>query len=101
MSAPGALEVTGTVQPGGAALPRSYPVVAGWNMTGFKSSTDPVSVTDGKVYLGNAIVNITQRMYRFNNAAQTWTAVNLVGVDNLNPGEGFWLATTADGTIYP
>lgn len=98
MAAPLTLVVTGTVQPVPPAGPRAYAVAAGWNMVGYKSATDPVTLRTTTVYLGAVETNV-QRMYRFDNTTQAYVLVNKG--DNWTPGWGLWISTTTAGTIYP
>jgi len=72
--------------------PPAYPVVTGWNLIGFKSTT---ARTAGDFLA--AIGGDWTRMYAYGNAK--YSAVS--SDDMMNPGKGYWIAVTAAGTIYP
>ena len=73
-------------------LPRTYPVVEGWNMIGFKSM-DPMKAED---YLdGTDCV----RIYGFDLTEGGW--FSLTSSHNMTPGLGYWVAFSEPGTIYP
>jgi len=92
MSADGELTVTGyeLVAPP-PAVPPSYDVVAGWNMIGFKSTTEQ-SVED---YLGS-MESALQAIYGYDAAAGAYFIPG-----QFKPGYGYWAAFDAPGTIYP
>ena len=92
MTAPSTLTFTGTSSPVPTALPSSYDVVVGWNMIGYRSTTSELA----SVYLAG--VDGFVRLYSYNNL--TGYATVLL-TDSMVPGQGYWLAVTAAGTIYP
>jgi hypothetical protein len=97
MSAPGTLTVTGTVAPVAPNPPSSYDVVVGWNMIGYTSTTSEAA----SVYLAG--VSGIVRLYSYNNVTG-YSSVTTTGTGSaaaMNPGQGYWLAVTAAGTIYP
>ncbi|GAI62757.1 unnamed protein product, partial [marine sediment metagenome] len=77
------------------AVPPSYNLVEGWNLIGFKSlATDTVAA-----YFGTAVTDTMEAMYGYDAATGLYTIIK--STDNLVPGDGCWLAVSADGTIYP
>jgi uncharacterized repeat protein (TIGR01451 family) len=77
------------------SLPPSYPVVEGWNLIGFKSTTpklasDYLAGIDGKYVM----------IYGYDGS---FFIVGTPGHEYLEPGLGYWLAvkTGESGTIYP
>ena len=77
------------------APPVSYKVYTGWNMIGFTSLVDKPWNT----YLGSAGASASA-LYGYN--AGTGAYVPLFGgVANLVVGQGYWLAMSANSTIYP
>jgi len=86
-------QFTFTEKAPGTGTPPSYNVVVGWNFIGFTSTT-PQSPAD---YLG-AVAPHVQAMYGWDRAGQVYYAV---GAGDLTPGEGYWMALDAAGTIYP
>jgi hypothetical protein len=98
MSAPATLVVTGTLQPLPPASPAEYHLAVGWNMVGYKSAVIPVTGRTTTLYLGACETNV-QMMYKFDNANDVFVPVTKG--TTWNPGEGFWIATTIAGTIYP
>ena len=91
MTAGATITENGTVNPTGATLPPSYPVAAGWNLIGFKSTC---ARTAGSYLSGVPWV----RIWSYANGA--WSAVN--SSDKMQPGLGYWIAATSAGTyIYP
>jgi len=89
------LVINGSEQPSpGGAMP-AYDVYEGWNLIGFKSvGTD--TATD---YLGS-VVDTMQRLYGYNAVGDYYITLQDDDGD-LEPGQGYWLAVSADGTIYP
>ncbi len=74
-------------------VPPSYTLSTGWNLIGFKSTTTRTALS----YL-TGVSGITT-IYRFDAATQIY--VTVTGSDNMTPGNGYWLAVTQTGTIYP
>jgi hypothetical protein len=91
MEAAQPLDIAGREMPEGDQLPRYYPVVVGWNMVGFKSTTanNATSYLDGTNYV---------RIYYYVNGQ--W---HLIPTDSayMVPGLGYWVAFLEPGTIYP
>ncbi len=78
------------------AVPPSYAVVEGWNLIGFKSTAakllgDYLASIDGKYII----------LYGYNSESDTYFIAGSAGHEYLQPGLGYWIAMTADGTIYP
>lgn len=96
MDAAGALVVTGSELPAPPQTPPSYDVCTGWNMVGFKSLTEQTATE----YLGALVIGTMEAMYGYDAAAGTYTIIGEAS-PNLVPGDGYWLAVNADGTIYP
>jgi uncharacterized repeat protein (TIGR01451 family) len=72
-------------------VPPSYNVCEGWNLIGVKS-TAPIAAGD---YL-NSLGTTVSKIYGF--AGGAWSI--LTSADMLQPGFGYWVAVTEDGTIY-
>jgi hypothetical protein len=95
MEADQTLNIAGTEMPEGAQLPPAYDVVVGWNMVGFKSTANNVTVEDylaGTEYI---------RIYGFKDG--TWFTIpgTAYNTTMMVPGLGYWVAFTEPGTIYP
>ena len=90
------LTVQGSEQPGPGGYMPEYDVYEGWNLIGFKSVA-PFKAED---YLGTAVMLAFERMYGYDVAAVIYTPIQ-PDVTELQPGQGYWLAVSADGTIYP
>jgi hypothetical protein len=90
------LTISGVELPAPPNAPPAYNLYAGWNLIGFKS----VDVMAADDYFGAAVTDIVVRMYGYDVAGGVYTTI-LVAVDNLQPGQGYWLAVSDDGTIYP
>ena len=93
MTGPAVLTVEGQFQPDPPALPKSYEVNVGWNLIGFHS-TGAMTASD---YLGTDMVGKWARIWGYANGQ--YSPVASTGM--LQPGFGYWLAVTTDGTIYP
>jgi len=89
------LYIAGTKMPEGGELPPAYDVVVGWNMVGFKSTADNVTVEN---YLAGTKYT---RIYGFDN--DTWFVIpgTAYNTTYMVPGLGYWVAFTEPGTIYP
>ena len=78
-----------------------YPVYADWNLIGFKSLASQV-YTD---YLGGEVSGLMAQMYYY--VAQPGGTGYYVPVSTfagdpfMRPGNGYWLAVSGEGTIYP
>jgi len=96
VSTAGALAISGyeLCAPPPLAVPPSYNLVEGWNLIGFKSLS-PIVV---ETYL-DELSDVMEAMYGYDAAAGLYTII-LAGTD-LVPGQGYWLAVSAEGTIYP
>lgn len=105
------LVITGAPLPSAPnpAGPPSYAVYTGWNMIGFTPNTiwpeGSGRFTDEFVgeYLGPAVTGIYQQMYWFD-AWDTglWQPISPRNVfAQMEEGYGYWLATSANGVIYP
>ncbi|WP_129598203.1 Ig-like domain-containing protein [Methanohalophilus profundi] len=68
--------------------PRAYDVYEGWNLIGFKYTGNMIS----SEYLGN-VATSTDRLYGLGGELE-------MGED-MQKGQGYWLAVSQDGTIYP
>ena len=75
-----------------AVVPPSYPVYVGWNLIGFKSTAQR---TAGEYLAGIAGKYVV--IYGYDDGA--WFVVE--STDLMDPTRGYWIAVTADGTIYP
>jgi len=93
MEAPQTLILAGREMSEGAQLPPTYDVVTGWNMVGFKSTSNAAA----EDYLvGTEYV----RIYGYKNGA--WFFISGPPyTGNMEPGLGYWVAFTEPGTIYP
>jgi hypothetical protein len=89
------LYIAGTEMPEGGELPPAYDVVVGWNMVGFKSTAENVTVEN---YLAGTKYT---RIYYFDSG--TWFVIPGTAYDTtmMVPGLGYWVAFTEPGTIYP
>jgi len=95
MEADQTLNIAGTVMPEGGGMPHDYDVVAGWNMVGFKSTADNVTV---EVYLaGTEYIKI----YGFEDGAWFTIPGTAYNTTYMVPGLGYWVAFIEPGTIYP
>ena len=75
-------------------VPPSYNLVEGWNLIGFKSLTK----IEAGAYL-DELSDVMQAMYGYDAAAGSYTII--LDITKLVPGDGYWLAVSAEGTIYP
>ena len=87
MAAPATLSVSGITMPEPPTVPPTYPVVAGWNLIGFKS-TGPNTVV---LYLTNTFPTV---VWQYQNAMYS-TPVDMY------PGQGYWVWFNIAGTIVP
>ena len=87
-----AADFTFTEQAPGTGSPPAYNVNVGWNFIGFTRTAPDTPVN----YL-QAVEPHVQAMYGWLPGLQAYYAVGAV----LNPGEGYWMALDAAGTIYP
>ncbi len=95
MEAARTLNIAGTVMPEGGGIPHDYDVVVGWNMVGFKSTADNVTV---EVYLaGTEYIKI----YGFEDGAWFTIPGTAYNTTYMVPGLGYWVAFIEPGTIYP
>jgi len=86
------LTVTGALNPANPLDPLpSYPVCVGWNLIGFKNG-DATKTIDS--YLGGLSFVVA---YAYDNGL--WDQIT--AGELMKPGQGYWVAFTAAGTIYP
>jgi uncharacterized repeat protein (TIGR01451 family) len=80
------------------SAPPAYPVVSGWNMSGFKS-TVPKLPADYYAGIAGKYVMILG----FDAATNSFFIVGTPGHEFLMPGEGYWIAILdgESGTVYP
>jgi len=101
MFGPDTLVNDGMYLPAPPQTPSSYDVYAGWNMIGYHATTAtalvPGTATQVGVYLGDVAANV-QAMYYYEGGA--YNAVTDM-TQRMKPGYGYWMALSADGTIYP
>jgi len=92
MAAAAMLEVEGQWLPDPPAMPPAYAVVPGWNMVGFKSTSEMAAsiYLDGTTYV---------RIYGFENGL--WYTIPSPYVGAMVPGQGYWVAFVEAGAIYP
>ena len=91
------LTVHGTQMPPGLELPPTYDVVEGWNMIGFKSTVDMPYDTYLISIAGDYAV-----IYGFDADAQEYFSVYpLPYHPMMEPGHGYWIWMSTDGTIVP
>ncbi len=95
MTADATLTISGVELPAPPDAPPTYDVYAGWNLIGFKS----VVAKTATLYLAGDAFDAFVRLYGYDAAGAVYTTVLIGG--NLQPGQGYWLAVNADGTIYP
>jgi hypothetical protein len=88
------LSITGRVLSAPPSVLPSYGVSAGWNLIGY-TARDVWSGEWAGSYLGS-VWDTTQQLYSYNASGDYYVARS-----DMFPGEGFWLATSAPGTIYP
>lgn len=98
MNQAGDLMVPGLWAPGpGQPLPE-YVVSTGWNMIGY-TPMGPANVKTVTDYLSPDLGNTISAMYGFDPLTKLYEV--MAGADNLDYGEGYWLAVTASGKIFP
>jgi hypothetical protein len=95
MTADNTLTISGVELPAPPSTPPTYDVLAGWNLIGFKS----VVAKTATVYLAGDAFDAFVRMYGYDAVDAIYATVQIGG--SLQPGQGYWLAVSADGTIYP
>jgi len=71
-------------------------LVEGWNLLGFKSTTAKAPAE----YLA-AIAGKYTIIYGYNAVADLYFIAGAPGNELLQPGLGYWIAMTDDGTVYP
>jgi uncharacterized repeat protein (TIGR01451 family) len=92
MAAPDTLNVTGIPLLDAPNLPPTYDLNVGWNLIGFKSAM-PRTAGDYLAGIAGKYVII----YRFVDGVYSIVQAD----ENMMPGEGYWIALTDTGTIYP
>lgn len=95
MTADNTLTISGVELPAPPDAPPAYSVYEGWNLIGFKS----VDAMDADDYLAGDAIAAFVRMYGYDTADAVYTTV--LATTHLLPGQGYWLAVSDDGTIYP
>ncbi|MBI4267505.1 MAG: fibronectin type III domain-containing protein [Chloroflexi bacterium] len=106
--APNKLTITGYLLKPGFTVPPSYPVSPGWNLIGFHSEKDKV------VSVGLRSLTVPQALWASIIAYDNYIAFSEEGAkiylgafwslsesDKLQPGKGYWLWTSQQGTIVP
>jgi hypothetical protein len=88
------LVINGTETVVGQTIPPAYDVYEGWNLIGYKA-VDASTVED---YLGSVAEDM-ERLYGYDAAGIFYFTIQTD--EDLVPGQGYWLAVSADGTIYP
>lgn len=90
MNAPDTLSIAGDVNPPPPEMPPTYPVCTGWNLIGFKLDAPKAA----NLYLLNVSFGV---IYGFDNGSY----FSVQAAQDLLPGNGYWVAVFAPGTIYP
>jgi len=93
MTAADELVIRGSELPAPPAPPPAYSVYTGWNLIGFKSLTPKAP----GAYLGPAVAASVAAIYGYD----ATTGAYFIPMEMMDPGQGYWLAVTKDGTIYP
>ena len=91
------LTVTGATLALPGQAPPTYDLVAGWNLIGFTSLDTSTQV---QVYLGSAVTDTLEAMYGYNATDDVYAPI-VPDTTNLVPGDGYWLAVSDAGKIYP
>jgi hypothetical protein len=92
MAAADVLTVDGLPLPPPPQLPPSYAVYIGWNHIGFTSTVDQ-SIPD---YLGPELTAAAASLYGYDTSSGLYYIP-----PNFERGQGYWLGSTAAGTIFP
>ncbi len=99
------LWVFGTKRPMPEYGPGSYPVCEGWNMVGFLPEyaggypqNKPAEDYFWNFYTFTGAPEFGL-VYGWNSAVQDWNVQ--AHADDLEPGEGYWIAFERDGIVYP
>jgi len=95
MSVGAILTVDGVVQPEPPGLPKTYPVVEGWNFIGFKSLY-PMSYDNYLVNIADSY-SVIWGYYD----GRFYDVYPLEHQPYLMPGSGYWIWMTAEGIIVP
>jgi len=94
VSEAGSFDVEGSEMPiGGSTLP-AYNIYPGWNLIGFKSTTEMA----WNAYLETAGASVIQ-VLGYDPTKLSYSLVE--GMDTLVPGQGYWLLASASGVISP
>lgn len=93
------LSVTGRVLSAPPSVLPQYAVSAGWNIIGF-TARDKWSGENYWEYLGASVYDKTEQLYGWDATNDYYVSVPSTS-SMMYPGEGYWLATGAAGTIYP
>jgi len=87
--------VFGTEKPMPPASPAQYPVCDGWNMVGFLGTASSTPAA----YLWNWAGNMPV-IYGWNQGCWTVQDWELIDVETLDPGQGYWMAFNGGGAVY-
>jgi len=96
------LDIAGKELPDPPTLPPTYDVVAGWNLIGFKST---VSLHHSEYLFNLYSSGLPNYSVIWGYDASVPEYVNVFPLEqnsgNMEPGHGYWLWATTDGTIVP
>jgi len=95
MTAGDTLTISGLELPAPPNVPPTYQVYEGWNLIGVKS----VNLIPVAQYLGGVVTATIEVIYSYDATNEVYELVLSGG--NFVPGHGYWLAVSANGTIYP
>ncbi len=98
MKAADTLFVNGTVIPP-AAVPHTYPLVAGWNLVGFKPQPTITNMTVGDYLLSITGSYDTNSVWIYNNPDGLWTRANSSTL--IHVGDAMWILVTTPATLRP
>ena len=76
-------------------VPPTYPVYKGWNLIGFKS----INSMPAEDYLASLDLNTVKAIIKFDPYTGKYYTIGLSA--EMEPGYGYWLYVTEDGTIEP
>jgi len=84
-----------------AGSPSQYPLVAGWNLVGFKPIPDPSAPETVGTYLTSIPLSSYQQnsVFIYDNAAGTWTRAD--SGTTINPGQAFWILMLTPAKLAP
>jgi hypothetical protein len=87
--------VFGTEKPMPPASPAQYPVCDGWNMVGFLGTASSTPAAYLWNWVGNEPV-----IYGWNQGCWNVQDWELIDVETLDPGQGYWMAFNGGGAVY-